>query len=84
MLHHVEIADRDVWITVEAPLIPDNGSGGFIAGGFWVSAFRFDTLPGVITGEFVKDGDGRTSRFSSSENAPQAAIAETSNRLSNI
>lgn len=76
-----QIADRDVWVTVQRPFVRDQTSGKYVQRSGWCAAFKFDKEPGVVIGEYVRGDDKQLRWYPSPDDAAEAAFTEAAKRL---
>lgn len=80
MEYYRQVNGRDVWATVHKPLVYNEQDHQYVESPTFCAAFKFDIAPGVVIGEYLRDGDG-LKWFSSADDAANAAFESATQRL---
>jgi len=80
MEYYRRIGDRDVWVTVDKPFVLNEENNQYVESPRYCCAFKFDKEPGVIVGQYLREGD-ELRWFASTNDAATAAFAEATQRL---
>lgn len=80
MEYYRRIEGRDVWVTVQRPLVYDEDKNLFNQREF-CSLFKIDVPPAMILSEYVRQADGELRWFDTENAAREAAFDQAWNRI---
>ena len=80
MEYYRQLNGRDVWVTVHKPLVYNEQGNQYVESPKYCSAFKFDKAPGVVIGEYLREGND-LKWFTTATDAANKAFQEAIQRL---
>jgi len=84
MEYFQKILDRDVWVSICRPFTYDRTTNSYQQESNVAVAFRIDSPPGILGGEYLRDSEGKLRWFPHPHAAAAAAFDEAEARISQV